>query len=264
MATNFSRFIKASVFTLVLLALFWSLSSVSNIPEHFQHMSCTSCHLSSQPKGSEKESVLLINSQEVLCGKCHAQVIKTSHPSGLIPRKRTPKEYPLDWKGELTCSSCHHIHGNQPGLLRTNKRGKEHCLSCHEMSFFGQMADKGASLVEKTDDSRLPSQVREALDPLTKKCLSCHEKQTKAYLVSLNRYGILEHNSSSMSHPIGRSYEKAETFGGYRPQSQLDEKIILPDGKISCLSCHKNYSSEHGKLIETKQGSRLCFLCHDL
>ena len=220
--------------------------------------------MSNQPKKGDREAVLLVNNQEVLCAQCHAESIKTSHPSGLIPNQLTPNEFPLDWKGELTCSSCHDVHGNKPGLSRTDKTGKEYCLSCHEESFFYQMVDQGDSLVNPVNETNLPMIIRESLDPLTKKCLSCHEKQTKAYVVKLNRYGILEHSSSSLSHPIGRSYEKAMNYGGYRPISQLDKNIILPDGKISCLSCHKNYSSEHGELVVSKQGSQLCFQCHDI
>lgn len=76
--------------------------------------------------------------------------------------------------------------------------------------------------------------------------------------------GLLRHSSGSANHPIGRSYAAAVPYGGYRPEILLSKSVWLPDGKISCVSCHQGYSSDHGKLVTPKRGSALCYECHDI
>lgn len=65
-------------------------------------------------------------------------------------------------------------------------------------------------------------------------------------------------------HPIGMSYRKALAYGGYRPLRTVERKLLLPDGRVSCISCHGGYQKEHGKLLVANAGSALCYQCHDL
>jgi predicted CXXCH cytochrome family protein len=67
-----------------------------------------------------------------------------------------------------------------------------------------------------------------------------------------------------MNHPIARNYTNASRFGGFRPQAMLSKHILLPNGQISCVSCHLGYSKDHGKLVISNQRSALCMECHDL
>ena len=39
---------------------------------------------------------------------------------------------------------------------------------------------------------------------------------------------------------------------------------VLPDGKISCISCHQGYDEQHGALVLDNRADGLCFSCHDL
>ena len=79
----------------------------------------------------------------------------------------------------------------------------------------------------------------------------------------MGRGGVLRHASGAAPHPIGRSYRDASKRGGFQPENQLaQKKILLSDGRISCISCHEAYKKEHGKLVVSNERSALCLACH--
>lgn len=112
---------------------------------HPLNSECSSCHASGRDTQPSTAS-MLVNSQEQLCARCHSNSMQKSHPSGLIPKdpKSISARYPLDWKGYLTCSSCHEVHSDFPGRLRDNVRGRNMCLSCHSQGFFDSRRDDAA------------------------------------------------------------------------------------------------------------------------
>jgi predicted CXXCH cytochrome family protein len=230
---------------------------------HLERSACASCHLGGADVTAQQAG-LLTGSQEVLCAKCHPASIQMSHPSGFEPKTVPPAGYPLDWKGDLTCSTCHDIHGTGRGLVRGSKVGKALCLACHDADFFQKMRDGGASLMvghlSKGIDSNAP-----ALDVYSRQCMECHAVAANPKLsVGIDRNGVVRHASQGMNHPIGMSYQKAATFGGYRPRRNVERKLALPDGKVSCVTCHVAYQKKHGQLVLPKEQSALCYECHDL
>jgi predicted CXXCH cytochrome family protein len=236
----------------------------SDRPTHLRDTPCASCHLAGRDIDGDNAHKLLA-SQEVLCAKCHADALKMSHPSGLTPARALPAEYPADWKGDLTCSTCHDPHGAGKGLLRGDKRGKSMCRACHEESFFTRMKDGGVSIALSGHLNATRAELRALdLDPYSLECLGCHANSGDLPQVSIGRNAVLRHASGSSNHPIGRSYRDAATLGGYRPETLLSKNVWLPGGKISCVSCHQGYSKDHGKVISPSRGSGLCFECHDL
>lgn len=120
-----------------------------NDPNHSRmhplNTECTMCHVIGTDLMRGNASALT-NTQEQLCNRCHANSMQKSHPSGLIPknRKAISARYPLDWRGYLTCSTCHEVHGDFPGRLRDNVRGRDMCLSCHSQEFFDSMRNEAA------------------------------------------------------------------------------------------------------------------------
>ena len=110
---------------------------------------CENCHLGGDRTTPDTASMLL-TSQEQLYGQCHPDALQLSHPSGFAPPPgyTIPASYPLDWKGDLTCSTCHEVHGDLPGKLRGTARGRDFCIACHGQAFFDNMPDGGASLVQ--------------------------------------------------------------------------------------------------------------------
>lgn len=238
----------------------WLYAAVGGKPFHLAGTACGSCHLAGKEVDPIQASKL-VASQEKLCGACHPKAVRASHPSGIAPKRMPPAEYPLDWKGDLTCSTCHLPHGTGPGLLRGAKRGKELCFSCHDVTFFSRMKDQGMSMVLSGHLNAGVELRNIDLDPYTLQCLHCHETKGDPSGVRVDMRGILRHASGAANHPVGRSYRAAERFGGYRPEITLSKKILLPDGKISCVSCHQGYSKDHGKLVIAKD---LCMECHNL
>ena len=115
---------------MLLFSVIFSITAVSNALKtrdfHPQNSACTNCHISSTITNENAHQ--LVANQEGLCGNCHANALKVSHPSGFVPNRSLPKTYPVDWKGDVTCSTCHQIHGKEHGLLRGNQSGREFCL----------------------------------------------------------------------------------------------------------------------------------------
>lgn len=253
----------AGVGILVLCVAGLLYAAIGSRPSHPSGTGCGNCHIVGSD-GELAQASKLVASQEQLCVKCHERAVQLSHPSGFVPRRSLPAEFPLDWKGDLTCSTCHLTHSGEPGLLRGKKRGREFCLSCHEPAFFRNMKDAGSSLVISghLDVGRGRGTID--IDPHSLHCLGCHAGgHSGGGSVSVSRGGILRHASGSAPHPIGRSYRDASLRGGFHPEHQLaQKKIILSNGKISCVSCHEAYKKDHGKLVVSLNRSALCLSCH--
>ncbi|MDH5444208.1 MAG: cytochrome c3 family protein [Gammaproteobacteria bacterium] len=226
------------------------------------NLECAGCHLAGQGTTAANASQLT-SSQEALCGQCHRGALELSHPSGFRPNRKLPAEYPLDWKGDMTCSSCHNIHDGKAGLIRGDKQGKQFCLTCHDASFFSQMVDKGVSLQRFGHLAARKSDMQRELDTYSIKCMDCHQGSGEAPQVSVDARGVIRH-SGGINHPVGSDYEKASRSGLYKPVSQLRPGIHLPQGKVSCVSCHVGYSKKHGDLVMPNLRSALCLECHDL
>jgi len=254
------RWILAGGSVAILGVAAWLYAAVGAPPRHLAGTACDSCHLAGK-EVAPAQAHRLVASQETLCGGCHASAVRVSHPSGVTPKVKPPPGYPLDWKGDLTCSTCHQPHATGPGLLRGEKRGRELCAGCHNPAFFRDMKDQGTS-VEQSGHLSAGVELRNIdLDAYSLQCLHCHETLGDPRGVRVDLRGVLRHASGSANHPIGRSYQTAARFGGYRPAATLSKKIFLPGGKISCVSCHQGYSKDHGKLVIAKN---LCMECHDL
>ena len=236
--------------------------AIGNKPFH-PNLSCQSCHLAGQGV-TKKNAHQLTASQEVLCSQCHRNALELSHPSGFAPKQQTPVDYPLDWKGDMTCSTCHDIHQNSQGLLRGQHSGKEFCQRCHKPAFFSQMADKGISVQQLGHLSASVKQIARELDEYSIQCLNCHLHSGDAPEVNIDAQGILRHSSGSVNHPVGVDYKKASLKGTYRAISSLNIGIKLPQGRVSCVSCHVGYSKKHGALVVPKERSALCLECHDI
>ncbi|MCF6280995.1 MAG: cytochrome c3 family protein [Candidatus Polarisedimenticolaceae bacterium] len=229
---------------------------------------CADCHLAGDATTVEN-AYELIGGQAALCGGCHEDALAVAHPSDFSPGRPMPEEYPVDWKGDVTCSTCHEVHGSTPGLIRGEKRGRELCLSCHELSFFTQMADTGLS-IQQVGHLKISSEaLLVPVDDYSMHCLSCHSDGAGGFLVDVDMSGNVRHNGSArVAHPIGVDYNLAMARGierrsQFHPPAALNSKILLPNGMVSCVSCHEGYSDKHGQLVMSNAGSKLCLECHD-
>jgi predicted CXXCH cytochrome family protein len=241
---------------------YWLLAAPLAEDWHPRDMQCPTCHLS----GSEvrpEQAGLLLASQEVLCGKCHPGALQVSHPSGIKPRMPLPAAYPLDWKGDMTCSTCHNVHAIGKGKMRGKLRRREFCTACHDKNFFDSLRDGGVSMLLSGHLESGIEMDSGGLDKYSLQCLDCHGNAGESNQVGVKQ-GVLRHVSGAVNHPIGVTYADYEQSGSFRPQQRLTKKILLPGGKVSCVSCHDGYSTPHGRLVMPNRGSALCFECHDI
>ena len=240
---------------------FLLMDELQALESHPLGMTCSSCHL---VKGTinQHNAKMLVSSQEVLCKSCHKNAITASHPSGFKPSKAPPEHFPLDWKGDLTCSTCHTIHSGERGLPRVEQSGKALCLLCHDKSFFAKMKDSGVSIMVSGHlDTR--TSLEGDIDNFSIQCMACHESLADNLNVRMSA-NLMRHSSERVNHPIGMKYNTSMRYGGYRAVNMLPAKVSLPDGKISCISCHQGYSDPHGDLVVDNVGEKLCYSCHDM
>jgi predicted CXXCH cytochrome family protein len=260
-----SRFKSIVVGLCVAVSAALVVSGSSGPGPHLAAAGCEACHLGGT-NVEAAQAFKLVASQETLCVKCHPRALEFSHPSGFAPKRALPVDYPLDWKGEMTCSTCHLAHGQERGLLRGKLRAKAFCLACHDAGFFNNMKDAGTSIVISghLDVGRRGGNASLDIDTHSLHCLGCHVGgQSEGGSVSMGRNGVVRHSSGAAPHPIGRSYRDASKRGGLHPEGQLaQKKVVLSEGRISCISCHEAYKKDHGKLVASLERSALCLSCH--
>ncbi len=222
-------------------------------------LNCSGCHVNST-SADTSGAITPFADQRSICGRCHTRSVEASHPIGFPPARSLPPEFPLASNGMMTCSTCHRLHDDGGLSLRGKVAGPSFCMSCHTDEFFSAMSDGGGSLIGFAHLDAGPSRWLN-LDPYSRRCLMCHDEKDGAgqlFAGGISNVGFVD----ASNHPIGRSYEKAERFGGYRPRLFLSEEILLPRGVVSCTSCHLPYSREHGRIAKSR-GS-LCQECHTL
>ncbi len=193
---------------------------------------------------------------------------------------RVPPDWPLDARGAITCWTCHtaipdSIAESGPQLRgddTTLDRIDEFCASCHAKTAIRDTRSVhwlavGAAHVmgRRTSDS---SGYR-VLDAGTRTCLTCHDgalASESGHLTPWNRsHGFT--GDQGREHPIGVRYTdltRAQNLSPLKPESLLPDAIILPDGKVGCVSCHNLYAQERYLLAVPIERSQLCFSCHDM
>lgn len=228
---------------------------------HLHDSECGNCHLAGR-EVTAANARLLAADELTLCQPCHDNAVKLSHPSGFAARYRPPAELPLNWKGELTCNTCHQIHGSGAGLLRSGKKGREFCLLCHAPDFFTKMAVGGARMVLSGHEMADGAFLARDLDPASLACVRCHLAFTGKLRVYVDPNLVAIHGEDTSDHPLGRAYPAAP---GFRPQARLDPRLQLPAGKLGCTSCHAAGGKVHGRLhLPIARQQRLCKECHVL
>ncbi len=204
-----------------------------------------------------------------------------NHPVGIRPseRVRVPQDWPLGEVGELTCLTCHtklpsmsehgdaHLRGSAGGS--TDIVG--FCSNCHDAagasgpSSAHWMAVGYAHLAPEGESRARRGAV---LDAVSNNCLTCHDgvSAREAGHQSL-RSGGGYLGDPGRNHPVGIPYVRRETDhrgSPLRHVTLLPEEVRLPDGRVSCVSCHNLYNVDRHRLSVPIEGSRLCLTCHDM
>jgi len=89
-------------------------------------------------------------------------------------------------------------------------------------------------------------------------CLSCHDGNiAKSVSVCKIACGFKD------SHTIDKAYPPRGKESSFNPApSVISQGIKLPDGKITCISCHNLQSRAHSFLASDIAKSKLCLICH--
>ncbi|MDA8432599.1 MAG: hypothetical protein M0Z60_06515 [Nitrospiraceae bacterium] len=160
------------------------------------------------------------------CVSCHPMAAPTHR---LAKPSISPKDLPLDSSGKVGCITCHDCITGTCSLRRPSP---ELCSSCHDCT-------RGMACVLGTvhmGDS--PDILRLSLTA----CLGCHDGTIGRAEVDTHMVNVL-----------------------YIPSRQLksvtDSRIVLVDGKVTCISCHNPYGTGT-RLVKSNSGSRLCLTCH--
>jgi predicted CXXCH cytochrome family protein len=268
----------------IILALFFSFMvllvlvvfSLENQPHAFKQ--CSSCHVSNNPAGNQARQMTAPIT--FLCStNCHQKIFDEGymHPVDVRPRNVTiPDDMPVSRSGELTCSTCHDVHGEymtpygaSSHFLRRKESGKAFCKICHK-SFDVARSGHKASLGEAHFRSQyMVAEMSQQIDPMSKNCISCHDGTFASSPTILagrwvHEKSLVRHDLGS--HPIGMDYEATRFNRGaktdLRPMTAVDRRIRFFNGRVGCGSCHDPYSTLYKKLVMSDEHSKLCLTCH--
>ncbi len=137
---------------------------------------------------------------------------------------------PVGPGGRITCVTCHDCTQNTCPL-RLQK--EEMCQVCHDCSQGMACVIASAHMGSASD-----------IEIHIKDCLACHD-------------GMLAGGVGGPEGHIDVYYMAGKKFN-----AALDRRIILIDGRVTCISCHDPYSSEPKRLVMSNHRSRLCLECH--
>lgn len=237
---------------------------------------CLNCHLNAPEDGSGPG--IFLQDISSLCLDCHTETKDLSHPVDRRPSMKLPVNFPLDWKNEITCVTCHfaHIDGYGEFHLRSRAGGAGFCVTCHSdyeqdthQSSLGSahiVGDSTRRYIALEDDRALDNL---EMDDLSLRCLSCHDALFATDSEVETRQSALgfyhNENGIGLSHPIGVSYMDAKRRyrGAYRNPENLPPQIRFFNGMVGCGTCHNPYAKDkHAQLVIGNYGSRLCLACH--
>ena len=127
---------------------------------------CLDCHKIHD--NAEKD--LLVKPQLTLCLSCHNEQKARLHYKSRHPLK----------EGKMSCNSCHEPHGSlngEPGMLKTDERVNDLCISCHaryQGPFIFEHSPVAESCLECHDPhGSIANNLLTTNEPFL--CLQCHE-----------------------------------------------------------------------------------------
>lgn len=205
-----------------------------------------------------------------------------NHPVGIIPSDAVaiPSDWPLDDRGAVMCLTCHteipeSTRDSEPRLRESGPEGiepTEFCARCH-----GQPLKRKAEslhwlavgVAHVSQDQRTELSGNTPLDARTRACLSCHD----GAIASESKNGTpwnrpqMYLGDKRRNHPVGIAYNdvsRPKDLSPLRPAGLLPPNVELPQGRVTCVSCHNLYSRTRYRLTVPIHGSELCLTCHDM
>ena len=95
---------------------------------------------------------------------------------------------------------------------------------------------------------------------VTAHCLECHGPDIgAAEAEAAAPTPVHSVGGADRSHPVDVVYPKAGQ--GLTPRGTLDERLLLIEGRMTCVTCHAPEAADHA-LVIPEAGSQLCIACH--
>ena len=94
------------------------------------------------------------------------------------------------------------------------------------------------------------------IDNVSEYCLSCHGDEAAAGRAPVPAHSV---GSAETSHPTDILYPAEKS--GYKGAEKLDPRLVLRQGRMSCITCHDMENPRH-ELVISAAGSELCIACH--
>jgi predicted CXXCH cytochrome family protein len=104
------------------------------------------------------------------------------------------------------------------------------------------------------------------LDSFSTGCVACHN----GIVTPQDSLNFKNNPDSRMQmlagkHPIGMDYARyAAVNGNLRKPGELNPKLVLVGGKVSCVTCHDALNPAKNHLALNNSGRDLCIECHNL
>lgn len=106
-------------------------------------------------------------------------------------------------------------------------------------------------------------------------CFSCHDGSVASdaqvtFPITIGGTGSASLDTSlghvDAVHPVDVNYAAARQRrpGWLRPMDQLPPEVMLPQGLVTCTSCHSSRSRQAKKVALSLERSALCLACHSL
>lgn len=177
----------------------------------------------------------------------------------------------LGQPGEINELLSAGLVGSKHDFTQSGDQPIDLCTPCHTPHLPAMKSVQGA---ESAGRIRPYQAYGVELDPASLLCLSCHDGVTASDVFTSahatqfsNQLGSSNLGSQTLSgHPIGVKFPTADPT--YRPINAVtaDGRIMLPDERVQCISCHDphNTGRHKGMLVRSNSGSRLCLACHRL
>jgi len=205
-----------------------------------------------------------------------------NHPVNIVPSPavRIPDGWPLASNGSITCLTCHTELGALTERADLHLRDFDlatgdpiqFCAKCHgydSKRTAGGMHWMVVGVAHVKPDGDDTHRGSDSLDTGSRRCMECHDGVTARESATANAWnrGPGSIGDKRRDHPVGVPYPSRfsrKGTGPFRPTKSLPPKVRLPDGQVSCISCHDLYASDRNKLSVPIESSALCLTCHDL
>jgi hypothetical protein len=206
----------------------------------------------------------------------------SNHPVRVVPSTdiEIPAGWPLDANGAITCLTCHAVlpavQGETGPRLRYSDGQQEEstafCTKCHvgqDRRSAAAMHWAAVGVAHIKPSTGRTTRSAELLDSESRRCLACHDGVNAAEsqnMTGWNRASGYIGNRTG-NHPVGVRYPsgaRRDSGTPMRPPSLLPKEVRLPDGLVSCVSCHDLYAREQHLLTVPLDRSELCLTCHEM